>query len=163
MTLPHAPQAIRRLRLRFDSRHEAVREALLAVRARLERAMAGHSGAVPPPEDHPDPPGARHVDPDTVELVLAEVLTNVVRHACQDRPGHDIDLVLRHRTGGLLVLIRDDGVPMPGGTPPEGRAQAPDDLPEGGFGWGLIRMLTRDIRYRHRHGRNRIGFVIPFE
>ncbi|HBG98902.1 MAG TPA: ATP-binding protein [Rhodobacteraceae bacterium] len=145
------------LRLRIDSRAEAVRGALAATRAHVAAAVDnGASDADCRPGN-----GAALPDPDTVELLLAELLNNVVRHACRGRPGHSIEIALRERPDGLLVLIRDDGVPMPGGAPPPGRVHDPDDLPEGGFGWGLIRMLARDIRYARRRGRNRIALVIP--
>jgi serine/threonine-protein kinase RsbW len=131
------------LRLRLDSRAEAVRAALGALRGQL--GATAHGAA----------------DPDTVELVLAELLNNVVRHACQGRPGHAIEVAARAIPGGLFLLIRDDGGAMPGGAPPGGPAADPAGLPEGGFGWGLIRVLARDIRYARRGGRNRIALVIP--
>ena len=55
---------------------------------------------------------------------------------------------------------------MPGGRPPAGRL--PDgadcalvDLPEGGFGWHLIRTLTRDLAYVRSGGCNRLSFLLP--
>ena len=54
---------------------------------------------------------------------------------------------------------------MPGGFLPEGRLPQTDlpgtDLPEGGFGWHLIRSMTRDLQYRRRRGTNRLNFLIP--
>lgn len=100
------------------------------------------------------------------ELVLAEVLNNVVEHACTDR-GHGIIELEAWRAGNALSLrIRDDGRPMPGGEIP--KASRHDltvetrDLPEGGFGWGIIRDLTRDLQYRRDGTRNELTFAIDF-
>jgi len=35
------------------------------------------------------------------------------------------------------------------------------DLPEGGFGWGLIRALSSGLSYRRMSERNRLAFRIP--
>jgi serine/threonine-protein kinase RsbW len=99
----------------------------------------------------------------TAEIVLAEVLNNVVEHAYAQGPG-DIELSLDCRDDGVAVCITDSGLPMPGGALPEGRPQvlgAIPDLPEGGFGWFLIRSMTRDLTYRREGGRNRLCFIIP--
>jgi serine/threonine-protein kinase RsbW len=50
---------------------------------------------------------------------------------------------------------------MPKETLPEGRLIARADvsnLPEGGFGWFLIRALSRDLDYRRVGGRNLLSF-----
>ena len=101
----------------------------------------------------------------SVELALAEVLNNITEHAYAGTPGLILVTVLR--TGvGLHCEIVDSGLAMPGGTQPEGAI--PDlttlplaDLPEGGFGWGLIRSLTRDLHYVRADGENRLTFLIP--
>lgn len=98
------------------------------------------------------------------ELVLAEVLNNVVEHAFADR-GHGIIELEGWRTGGAVTLrIRDDGVPMPNGAPPAAKVHdlsvELDDLPEGGFGWGIIHDLTRDLAYRRDGTRNELTFAI---
>lgn len=105
-------------------------------------------------------PGQRH----TVELVLAEVLNNVAEHAYPTVPGH-VAVTVVLLSGALRCEVVDEGGPMPNGTLPEGRLPDSDlpaaDLPEGGFGWHLIRTLTRDITYRRQRGTNRLGFTIP--
>lgn len=87
------------------------------------------------------------------EIVLAEVMNNVVEHAYAQRQG-DITLDIDPNPSGLVCQIRDSGAPMPGLALPQGQFQALDridDLPEGGFGWFLIRSLTENLRY-HREG-----------
>lgn len=96
----------------------------------------------------------------TAEIVLAEALNNIVEHAYAHHDGEiEIDLHLRQHE--LLCRITDTGLPMPDGKLPAGLL-APigsfDDLPEGGFGWHLIRSLTHDLAYRRDSGRNLLTF-----
>jgi serine/threonine-protein kinase RsbW len=100
----------------------------------------------------------------TAELVLAEVLNNVAEHAYADRPG-PVSVTLHRDLQGIDCLIVDQGAAMPGGSLPEGRSPGAelglDDLPEGGFGWHLIRTLTLDIGYARIDGCNRLSFRLP--
>jgi serine/threonine-protein kinase RsbW len=56
---------------------------------------------------------------------------------------------------------------MPGGRLPEPRPApldvALEDLPEGGFGWNVIRDLTAGLAYRRVNGVNRLNFRVPFD
>ena len=99
----------------------------------------------------------------TAEIVLAEVLNNIVEHAYADQGG-DITLRLVRHDGALHCTVTDTGAPMPGLCLPEGRFQPLDDLadlPEGGFGWFLIRSLTQGLAYRRSKGINRLSFQLP--
>jgi serine/threonine-protein kinase RsbW len=114
-----------------------------------------------------DPIVARLAEDDrsTVELVLAEVLNNVAEHAYFAGFG-TVEVTLTPAVDGFGCLIIDYGDAMPGNALPEGRPPwaeglAPDDLPEGGFGWHLIRSLARDIAYRRDGAENRLGFFVP--
>jgi len=124
-----------------------VRTALLQIRALLR---AG------------DLPGE---DCGTAETVLGEVLNNIVEHAYADRPGAPIGVTLAPGTTGLAVEVTDTGAPMPGGRLPEPRRAALDvgraELPEGGFGWSVIRDLTVDLEYGREGRVNRLRFRIP--
>ncbi len=104
---------------------------------------------------------------DTAEQVLAEALNNIVEHAHAGRDGGRIDIETTYAGSGLAFCIRDDGVPMPDGHLPAGRlaelSGGLDDLPEGGFGWFMIRTLTRDLRYARQGGWNQLNFRIPAE
>ena len=98
----------------------------------------------------------------SVELVLAEIINNVVKHAYGDRRVGIVELRII-LTGDLLTCeIIDDGLPMPDGDAPSGQQRdldcAPDDLPEGGFGWFLIRELTHDLIYDRDGNRNWLKF-----
>jgi serine/threonine-protein kinase RsbW len=93
----------------------------------------------------------------TAEIVLAEALNNVVEHAYANSPG-TIELTVTLNGGGLVCRIVDQGVPLPRGVPPEGMPPAPDLLPEGGFGWHLIRTLSRDLAYDRIGNMNQLSF-----
>lgn len=105
----------------------------------------------------------------TVQIVLAEVLNNVLEHAyTEDQRSGRVSVHGDWQTDGLHVSVRDTGRPMPGGAPPTGKLPAVDvqrpDLPEGGFGWFLIRDLAKDVVYRRVDGENVLSFrldVIP--
>jgi serine/threonine-protein kinase RsbW len=122
----------------------------MAVRAALERLISGLAARGVP---------ARSLG--SVELVLAEALNNVVEHAYAQAAG-PIEILL-HPAGGLLdCRIRDRGLGMPGGALPDGAPDSLDcllaDLPEGGFGWLLIRELAEGIEYRRIEGQNQLAF-----
>jgi serine/threonine-protein kinase RsbW len=96
----------------------------------------------------------------TVEIVLAEALNNIVEHAYAASEG-DIEVRLCHHAPDLWCEISDVGLPMPNGTIPVGQLaniDPDDDLPEGGFGWFLIRSLAQDLAYCRVHGRNQLRF-----
>ncbi|OYW53262.1 MAG: hypothetical protein B7Z31_11990 [Rhodobacterales bacterium 12-65-15] len=124
----------------------AVREALLAI-------LGG-----PPVSDLP--PDRRGV----AELVLAEVLNNVAEHGYGGGAG-DITVTLSRSCAGVSCLVVDQGRAMPDGCLPPGVLPGTDgvalaDLPEGGFGWHLIRSLTTKLCYTREAEQNRLSFLI---
>lgn len=99
-------------------------------------------------------------DRGTAEIVLAEALNNIVEHAYARHAG-EIEITLLLHQNALICRIIDTGLPMPNDALPAGHLAefAPtDDLPEGGFGWFLIRTLSRDLDYRRVDGRNHLSF-----
>ena len=110
-----------------------------------------------------DHPVMARLSPDArgcAELVLAEALNNIVKHAYKCQNG-TIELRLHHSVGTLGCDIYDAGAPMPGGQLPAGLPQAigaDHDLPEGGFGWFLIRTMTEDLCYTRSDARNHLSF-----
>lgn len=98
----------------------------------------------------------------TVEIVLAEVLNNVVEHAYARYPGQ-IDVRITSGEGFLFVRLSDTGLPMPGGDLPGGslgKVVNIQDLPEGGFGWYLIRSLSQELTYLRDGPENVLSFCI---
>lgn len=103
----------------------------------------------------------------TIELVLAEVMNNIVEHAYANTPDGIIELVIQPKLRGLYCTFSDTGQPMPEGAAPLGNLSSLncglDDLPEGGFGWFLIRDLARDLEYTRNCGKNILTFRIATE
>lgn len=100
----------------------------------------------------------------TAELVLAEVLNNIAEHAYPEAPG-PVTVSIGRADRGLRCVVVDQGRPMPGGVLPPGALPcssglALEDLPEGGFGWHLIRSLTTELSYSRAHGCNRLQFTL---
>jgi len=88
---------------------------------------------------------------DDVQIALAEAVNNVVEHAYVDREPGNVSIQCRLKGNHLEIRICDTGAALPQEKLPPGLAAdvsvAKADLPEGGFGWFLIRELTSDIRY----------------
>lgn len=130
-----------------------------AIRLRLEGTLTGVREGI----DHvlALPPCAQLsvIQLGTLRVLLAEVLNNIVEHAYAGGAG-PIRLTLAQGPAGLLVGVEDDGAPMPGGHVPQGRPPVPDHLPEGGFGWHMIRCLTSSLRYERCGGTNRLWLVV---
>lgn len=101
----------------------------------------------------------------SVEIVLAEIVNNVVEHAYRGQsPGF---VGIRYSVGprGLCLVVSDRGQGfsaerLPPGAPMD-FAVPPADLPEGGFGWLLIRSLAPNVRYRRDKGVNRLRVRFP--
>jgi serine/threonine-protein kinase RsbW len=101
----------------------------------------------------------------SAELVLAEALNNIVEHAYTGDDGR-IDLQLRVQNDRLFCDLIDAGIAMPNNALPEGLAQQIEgnqDLPEGGYGWFLIRSLTHNLTYRRKDTRNYLSFQLNIE
>ncbi|UWR22231.1 ATP-binding protein [Sulfitobacter sp. S190] len=102
---------------------------------------------------------------ESVELLLAEVINNIVEHAYAppQAPG-PITLHCSGQAGALHLLVEDHGRPMPHEQAP--RHTAPDldvelmALPEGGFGWHLIHTLACDVHYERCGHTNRLRLVL---
>ncbi len=136
-----------------DDMHLSFQSGLLCVRRALGAFM-----------DTLEPIALDETEAGTVELVLAEALNNVVEHAYGDRTQGLVDLRWRHGPSGLLIAIRDHGKAVPEDNAmmverafgPEARV----DLPEGGYGWFIIRSLAHDIEYQRVDGQNTLTFRI---
>ena len=105
-------------------------------------------------------------DAGTVEVVMAEVINNVVEHAYSDTPDGIIEIALTHSREKLSVHVQDRGAAMPGNELPAGKLASLNvdftDLPEGGFGWFMIKELTQNLRYERSQTTNNLFFEIPY-
>ncbi|WP_299147112.1 ATP-binding protein [uncultured Tateyamaria sp.] len=127
-----------------------VQSSKLAVREALKELLAGL--------------GPLHLDVEevgTVELVMAEALNNIVEHAYPaGDPAGPIRIACKHATDGLHLTVTDEGRGMPDGRTPLGLAANLDvdfcDMPEGGFGWFLIKDLAKEVTYKRIDPQNRL-------
>ena len=105
---------------------------------------------------------------DRTQIALAEACNNIVEHAYPFGETDDpmITLDIAGDRGGLQITLRDRGGPMPDGQLP-GPDLPPIDLedpltlPEGGFGWPLLRSMTRALSLSRRKGQNILRFRLP--
>ncbi|AMY71870.1 anti-sigma regulatory factor [Frigidibacter mobilis] len=134
------PDTILRLELQADP--VSVRQVLRRVRDRLAADLS-------------------EIAVGNLELVLAEMLNNIVKHAYLGKGGR-IDLQIGAGPGCLLCRVTDQGIAMPGGVLPDRARLQPGlpvaDLPECGFGWRMIRDLATDLQYRRETGWNVVQF-----
>jgi serine/threonine-protein kinase RsbW len=124
-----------------------------AVRAALQRLCARAAGL-----------GLSAEDCMTLEIVLAEALNNIVEHSYRERPSGWILAEAEWLDGRVVCRLTDGGRAMPGGTLPAAAGDPADraaSLPEGGFGWQMIRDLARDVTYAREGEVNRLLFSLP--
>lgn len=98
-----------------------------------------------------------------VMLVLAEALNNVIEHAYGTETSGDIQIkgILRAQT--LSLQIVDKGRPFDG--PPDEvilntEVYELSEMPDGGFGWFLIKSLTEDIHFSREGDKNKLTLVV---
>lgn len=109
-----------------------------------------------------------------MELVVAEILNNIAQHGTgmgKEPATHSprrlpvtIHLTVTGHAGGLACAISDNGPPLPPAC-----LAGPDQQPSpqlaalraGGFGWVIIRDLTRSLFYFRERSRNVLCFNIP--
>lgn len=95
-----------------------------------------------------------------LEIAAAEAINNVVEHAYGGRGLGQFWITLRQSGTGLCLVLRDRGRPLPHGRLPAGDPVdldvSKEALPEGGFGWFLIRTLAESVDYRQCAGENRL-------
>ena len=128
----------------------------LSVRDALEQLKRGLS-----------PIGLSNDDLASVEVVLGEVLNNIVEHAYGRSKEGEISISCVPRPFVLRFSVEDEGAALPDEQLPEGELpclQGPlETLPEGGFGWYLVRNLSFDLKYQRVGQRNVLAFSIPVE
>ncbi len=143
---PPAPPDVH---LVFQASEMAVRRALASLRASLKALLLDESSL------------------GTVEIILAEVLNNIVEHAYSDSEPGTITVSCNKATGGLRFEVRDQGRMLPGGEVPAKPSHdldaGLDQLPEGGFGWGLIREMTTMLLYKRSEEQNILRFGVILE
>jgi serine/threonine-protein kinase RsbW len=95
---------------------------------------------------------------DDVQLVLAEIMTNIARHAYPHLTGW-ISCTVALLDGRVECLVQDGGLAYD----PAALGQelpAPSLMAEGGYGWALIHALAQDLRYMRLDAGNQLRFQI---
>lgn len=94
----------------------------------------------------------------SVELAAAEALNNIAEHAYCGSADGTIEMTAYVDGSALYLSIIDEGKPIASAELPEGAVpEIPEnrsDLPEGGFGWSIIRQLCDDVQYHRQNNRN---------
>jgi serine/threonine-protein kinase RsbW len=91
-----------------------------------------------------------------LKLALTEACTNSVKHAYADGAG-TVDIHYELEPDRLAVEVGDAGS---GFVPVDRRAEAEDDLEEGGLGIAIIRAVTDEVEIGEREGGgSRLRFV----
>lgn len=100
-----------------------------------------------------------------LEIAIGEALNNVIEHAYEFQSGHPVRLEIRQDPEGIACIISDEGNPIPDGNLPHGAPVqdgcAFEELPEGGFGWFIIRSLADSIEYDRQIGKNTLKIHFP--
>lgn len=97
----------------------------------------------------------------TLDLVLEELFTNLVRHNVDGR--HDIEVCLERDDGNVRLTLRDfDVAPFDPTQVPSPDLTLPlEQQARGGRGIHLVRRLAREFRYGHRDGVSAITVSLP--
>lgn len=107
--------------------------------------------------------GTKVTGPDllgSIEIALSEAVNNVVEHAYADQQPGKVAVSCVYLADMLYIKLRDSGPAFDPVTCQEDCAPTldlpRDALPEGGFGWPLIRELTQDVTYHRVGGENHL-------
>lgn len=83
-----------------------------------------------------------------LELMMVEAVNNVIEHAYEMQGGNDVRVRVEYNPDVVNLIISDSGRTMPEELHSGERGMPdPEDLPEGGWGMGLIHLLADSIRY----------------
>jgi serine/threonine-protein kinase RsbW len=83
-----------------------------------------------------------------LELMMVEAVNNVIEHAYEMQGGNDVRVRVEYNPEVVNLIISDSGRTMPDELHSEAHEMPdPEDLPEGGWGMGLIHLLADSIRY----------------
>ena len=105
-------------------------------------------------------------DKGKIQVALVEVLNNIVKHAYRNQGSGIIEITCQPFPAHLGFEITDSGIPLPAHCLTNDHMSAVDiqaSLPEGGFGWFLIRQLSYDITHERHKGKNHLYLKIRLE
>lgn len=96
-----------------------------------------------------------------VQLAIVEAVNNVIKHAYDNAPGHDVEIGMAFYDDKLVMTLTDTGKTLSAHEAPTLEFD-PDDidaLPESGMGLFIIHSVMDDIAYQTCEGRNVQTFV----
>ncbi|WP_193222005.1 ATP-binding protein [Amylibacter sp. SFDW26] len=94
-----------------------------------------------------------------VQIVLAEALNNVIEHGFEHENTGELEIKIEVSEVQIIAHICDNGLAF---TPPDNSQtplQVDDDLktlPEGGFGWFLIKEVTSHFEFHRCANKNQL-------
>jgi serine/threonine-protein kinase RsbW len=96
----------------------------------------------------------------TVNLVVEELFTNMVRHNAGG--GGEIDISIERVDDGVrLVLVDPDAEPFdPASVPPPPVTEGIGDRQPGGLGLHLVHAMVDDVRYEHEPGTRQMRVAV---
>jgi anti-sigma regulatory factor (Ser/Thr protein kinase) len=100
----------------------------------------------------------------TVDLVLEEVVTNIIKYAYLDARSHQIAVHVELTPEQALLVVEDDGQPFnPAEATEPGVERRLEDRPIGGLGIHLVRRMVQFFEYERRGGRNHLEIRVDRE
>lgn len=91
-----------------------------------------------------------------IALAVDEALTNIIRHAYDNRPDESVELTCHGLENGLEFIFRDRGRPV---DPAKICARALEDVRPGGLGTHIIRQIMDQVRYEPLPDGNQLRLV----
>lgn len=91
-----------------------------------------------------------------ITLAIDETLTNIIRHAYENRHDESMELTCRLLDGGVEFIARDHGRPI---DLAKVCAQALDGAKPGGLGTHIIRRVMDQVQYESLPGANQVRLV----
>lgn len=90
------------------------------------------------------------------ELILVETLNNVIEHAYANEAGHAIEVGFTIKDQALIIQVTDQGTAVPSHLQSGDKIPDSQQLPEGGWGLGLINALADKVIFSSRAGENTV-------
>ena len=98
----------------------------------------------------------------SVNLVLEEVITNIIKYGYDDQDMHEVRVEVGLRDGGVGIVIEDDGHefnPLEAEDPD--MESALEDREPGGLGLFLTKSVTTEAAYVRSKGMNVLTLFVP--
>ncbi len=99
-----------------------------------------------------------------VEIAIVEAVSNVISHAYEGEPGHAVHVRFAASSDWLQIEVTDAGRSLDPVRMRAARLPAANDvcdLPERGYGLGIIHRVMHKVRYETLEGRNVLTLLAP--